>query len=86
MRTLQERVQAGIAVLDELGPENWRELVDLNTLDMTSESMCILGQLYGEYTEGKYALSILAGSDYGFDDRELGYPELVAEWKRVLAA
>lgn len=47
-----ERVQAGAAALDEVCgvegspiPCNWREQIDLKTLELHSTEFCILGQL-----------------------------------------
>lgn len=42
-----ERVAAGVALLDEKGPEGWRERINLDTLDINSLAGCILGQIYG---------------------------------------
>lgn len=41
-----EAVAAGIVWLDRNGPDNWRGLVDLPTLDIDSPSDCILGQVF----------------------------------------
>lgn len=40
----QQRVWRGAELLDRVYPE-WREHVDVNTLDMTSGVHCVLGQL-----------------------------------------
>ena len=43
-------VKRGAAWLDEHEP-GWRGRIDLNKVDLASECNCVLGQLYGGYTE-----------------------------------
>lgn len=52
MSTINERVQAGIALLDEKGPADWRERIDLGKLDLAYMSRCILGQVFGDFYAG----------------------------------
>lgn len=55
MRRYEKQVKAGIAFLDsynETHPhlkelENWRERVDLETLDLNHASLCVLSQIFG---------------------------------------
>lgn len=42
----------GAEVLDEYGPAYWWQRVDLVGLRMGHPSMCVLGQLYGDYGWG----------------------------------
>ncbi len=46
----------------------WWRVVDLDTLDLSHEMDCILGQTYGEFHDAVYALGI-RGLDhfFGFD-------------------
>lgn len=41
-----ERVANGVAWLDENGPDDWRNLIDLTTLDISDSGFCVLGQVY----------------------------------------
>lgn len=60
---VKKRVEAGIELLDYkcLG---WREILDPNTLDINSESDCVLGQLFGSYGDGVDALGIYGDEVY----------------------
>lgn len=71
----QQRVSNGVALLDEHKP-GWRDLVNVNTLDIESLENCILGQVFGGYIKGASALGISSAecynatevqSSYGFD-------------------
>ncbi len=65
----ETRVARGVALLDEKCPD-WRTEVNPDILDMTSNTACVLGQLYGRYISGCSALKITAGvqaTRYGFD-------------------
>ena len=64
--TLAERVARGVAFLEMTMPD-WREHIDVSTLDMGSTDLCVLGQLaprwpgltdtgYVNYTDVKYTL------------------------------
>lgn len=44
-------------ILDKKKP-NWFRKVNLKRLDMLSPWNCILGQLYGDFTDGLFALGI----------------------------
>jgi hypothetical protein len=95
MTTITERVAAGAAYLDEREP-GWWQRVDIRTFDITSPCKCILGQVYRaavrvvagaggfDYADGYLGVDI---EHLGFDVRpggEIRYPELEAEWKRVI--
>jgi len=92
------RVARGVALLDELGPDGWRDRVDLSTLNLMSTEDCVLGQVYGtdDDPEGWYlgedALNIHSGvsaARYGFDVPyrfgETAVRLVEDEWRRVLA-
>ncbi len=66
--TLQERIQAGIALLDEHTPD-WREHLWVDGLDMGSNTDGLLEQLYGSFVKGMNALGLRTaqGYQYGFD-------------------
>lgn len=46
---MESAVQAGIAWLDEHGPEDWRSLVNVRILDINSTQYCVLGQVFAKY-------------------------------------
>lgn len=88
----ETEIRRGATLLDEKWP-GWREGVDVNTLNMWSMDLCVLAQLFGDWTEGIHALGIKwdipKQIEYGFDLREgPGYSDrcrtLTAEWKAYL--
>jgi hypothetical protein len=65
----EARVARGVALLDEKRP-GWRTQVNPDTLDMASDFNCVLGQLYGRYSDGWRPLDLTSGvqaTRYGFD-------------------
>jgi hypothetical protein len=100
MINTKELVAKGVALLDEKGPDDWRDRVRWQSLYMYSGTGCVLGQVYGKYWAGVKALGIseyeFEGSEYGFcihdsdnDDYAnlSGHEEyllLHTEWVRVL--
>lgn len=72
-----KRVERGAKLLDEKLP-GWDEQIKLKKLDMTSETQCILGQLYCGYLLGLNALGV-NGLRYGFDGAS--GEELAKAWK-----
>lgn len=60
-------VQRGMMLLDEERP-GWEDELDLGTLNVADPHNCVLGQLYGEYQEGKDALGLSLGEaiNHGF--------------------
>jgi hypothetical protein len=75
MEEASQRVARGAAFLDEADP-GWYRRVDATTLELSSGSACVLGQLHGEYRLGlgrsrlvdpsSAPLASLSPSDYGF--------------------
>lgn len=53
---LVPRVHAGMRWLDEQFPEGWKHRVNPRTLDMSSSTHCVLGQLFSDYCEGESQL------------------------------
>jgi hypothetical protein len=92
----RDQIAEGMRLLDENGPENWREKVNIEKLDMGEPELqggcgCILAQLYGDYVTGRQALGIRrgGGTPYGFDcsyddEKGLVYGPLTEEWKEAL--
>ena len=94
---VRARVAAGIALLDQHGPPDWRKQIDLNKLHIALPTFCVLGQLYGHYEEGMGALERKVGGkfidphEYGFYAWEgllthANYGALDAAWQEALAA
>lgn len=64
--TMAERAKAGAKLLDFRRP-GWARIVSPAGLDMSSCVDDVLGQLFGEFGEGKKGLGIEMGWKYGFD-------------------
>jgi len=61
-----EKVQRGIALLDEQSP-GWRGKINTISLDINSIEHCVLGQIYGNFGLGTFDLQIqYASEDFGF--------------------
>lgn len=67
IKTLSDNVDRGAAFLDRRRPD-WRDKVDVSTLDMSHGSWCVLGQVFGSYSEGRVRLGINSheAAGYGF--------------------
>lgn len=61
---VRQRVQAGAAWLDEHVPHGWWWRIDRAQLDMASCAHCILGQIWGCFTDAPMSLGQAA--DRGF--------------------
>jgi hypothetical protein len=79
------KVQAGIKLLDEQEP-GWRAKIDKDSLDLGSCSVCVLGQVFGDYEEGLEMLDLGTGSSYayGFNTNSADMQALTAAWKEAL--
>lgn len=56
MACLRQRVEHGAHLLDRYGPLGWRKMVDPQTLNLYKGDLCVLGQIYGQYSEGRNTL------------------------------
>lgn len=56
----QVKVRRGALLLDR-HLQNWRDVLDLEALDMNDAQSCVLGQLFGSYTRGLVLLGLAAG-------------------------
>jgi hypothetical protein len=84
MSTFTTQVNAGIKLLDAEQP-GWRESIDLETLNLGSCSVCILGQVFGDYEDGTIELGIEDDPyKYGFNALNGGMAELTQAWKDAL--
>jgi hypothetical protein len=84
MSTFTAQVNAGIKLLDEQQP-GWRDKIDLETLNLGSCSVCVLGQIFGDYEEGTIELDIEDDPyQYGFNALNGGMEQLTQAWKDAL--
>ena len=67
---LEMAMEKGIALLDSENP-NWAKRIHANTLNMASGYLCVLGKIYGSFTQGAYILgiSLFEANEYGFNGR-----------------
>ena len=87
MRTVTERVARGAALLDAKMP-GWAARIDVEWLQLSSCTRCVLGHLFGEFSQACDLLGI-RGSEYGFDNGprdELFYELAPALWRKEIAA
>lgn len=85
MTDYTSKVTSGIQLLNaHFGNENWKKDIDLDTLDLGSCGVCVLGQLFGDYSEGLDELGIGGGYAYGFDVSTGSFRDLTAAWKDAL--
>lgn len=85
---LSAYVDKGVELLDSIFPR-WRELIDVDTLDMGDIHNCVLGQIFGYYSRGMEILgnqdSDVDGDTYGFDSSgSKRYDDLAELWKRAV--
>jgi hypothetical protein len=81
MRDYSNEVAKGIRVLDLQVP-NWRQKIDVENLDLGSCSICVLGQVFGDYNDGIEELNV-DGYEHGFNTTG-SYAELKDAWVEAL--
>ncbi|UJQ86919.1 hypothetical protein SEA_TREAT_84 [Streptomyces phage Treat] len=81
MRDYSNEVAKGIKVLDQQVP-NWRQKIDVENLDLGSCSICVLGQVFGDYNDGIEKLNV-DGYEHGFNTTG-SYAELKDAWVEAL--
>jgi hypothetical protein len=84
-----ERVARGVERLEEhFVDHNWRRDINPDTMCIDDFYLCVLAQLFGNYTEGLYELGIKTRSEeieYGFEvDGGDDPDELTQAWLDVL--
>ena len=80
----ESSVAKGAAFLDKEADFNWRDQIDVTTLDLGVADRCILGQLYGDYSDGVWSLGIENADELGFST-EFSYRVLTRYWKEELS-
>lgn len=89
-----DRVARGVARLDKYSPD-WRDRINRDRLNMAESRDCVLGQLFGSFTEGLRRLDISArcdvvnnavslGFDFFIDDNDMDHVALNDAWLAVL--
>lgn len=94
---LQLQVEAGAAFLNVAFP-GWETRIDVSNLRLADGNVCVLGQLYDDYGDGKKLLGItekVAINGNGlinltealgfFNDNKSWYPILTRLWKKKIA-
>lgn len=79
-------IEAGMQVLDAKVP-GWECKIDPDVLELNSCQLCVLGQVYGDYLDGKRQLGIEDGTPYGFSlnsSKTNEYRFLTRAWLRLL--
>lgn len=77
----ESKVAQGVQLLDQNVP-NWRDKINVDNLDLGSCSICVLGQVFGDYNDGLNALGV-DGYDYGFNTTG-SYASLKEAWVEAL--
>lgn len=81
-------VWAGIGYLDT-HVKGWRKKIDLKKLDLGNPECCVLGEVYGDYDDGKKELGISEekATELGFNNESgWGMADLTAEWRAAYKA
>jgi len=81
--TLSARVRAGVLALDFVEPL-WFVLVDEHRLDVSSDTRCPLGQLWGRFSRGLRALGVSEDDAalFGFESPAILRTEAESEAQR----
>lgn len=86
------RAKRGAELLDEVLP-GWADHINLDEFDMKSCCDCALGQLFGEYMEGRNRLGVQAPVELGFDlpvlcpgERDVRFSALTTAWVAEIEA
>lgn len=96
--TIATRVQRGMQTLDKAKP-GWHRRISLMDLNIAQSNNCALGQIYGSYGDGRYALGMSAqqAKEQGFQAHyrfplladaqvDAEFAALTAEWQRQILA
>lgn len=93
----KEAAHDGAALLDQ-HHSSWFNLIDLSTLDLEYSESCVLGQVYGGYSQGKLEVNLdnvwndrgwPAACDYGFcpvGNGDMSKEELRNAWTEEILA
>ena len=87
MQTIRNRAEAGAHFLDRQCP-GWPKKVNPDILDLDHPRKCVLGQLYGRYHKGFFALGlgVRRARRLGFTAKNnTEFRALTRAWKKVIA-
>jgi hypothetical protein len=94
MRNLINAVDRGAELLDRQPGPGWAHKVDVETLDVSEGYLCVLGQVFGSFTDGLRELELGSlfnneAGDYGFDapsggDFDAACEELTLLWRNKI--
>lgn len=81
----ESEVKRGMELLDKLRP-GWRDEIRVDYLDLGCCSLCVLGQVFGDYDHGlnRLRLELIDSRKYGFSARPDEYPDLQCAWENAL--
>ena len=85
MSDIEYRVAQGVALLDRVAP-GWVDRINVDTLDVSHGGRCVLGQLYGLYTDGlgKLGLTTQQAADHGFQTTVIDGPDDLVAWLKAI--
>lgn len=79
-------VRAGMDLLDKVNP-GWQDTLDLSTLDLESDQMCVLGQSWPHYAKMHGLIDKVESGDYKeFADTVLGMADDASDRNALAAA
>lgn len=81
---MRTTIARGVALLDQCEGPHWVSAIELEKLDLTSYSTCVLGQLYGNYDDGLRELEIGSGTPFGFLLDKGNWAYLTRDWKATI--
>ena len=85
-KTVNRRIQRGITFLDAQ-KSGWREEVDPDTLKMSTDDYCILGQVFGSFDSACDSLGLDhdIAAHMGFTrTKRIGWKRLTKQWRKAI--
>ena len=87
----EEQIKRGVQVLNEKKP-GWAYSINIESLNIITPAYCVLGQVYGGYSDGLAELRIhyVDAGNYGFtlttlpSDAAEDWDTLTQEWKETI--
>jgi len=82
------RILAGAAWLDKNAPADWRQKVNLDRLQMSSGTDCVIAQVFGAYSKlmTRFNIGYAESGRLGFTDSSVvSFVRLTEAWKEYLA-
>src|SRR5882762_2911653 len=87
----EEQIKSGVQVLNKKRP-GWAQRIEIESLNIISPAYCIIGQVYGSYSDGLEVLRIhhMDAENYGFALNKSPYEyheeweTLTQEWKETI--